>query len=203
MGESVRPTSLVTTNDAVIIVGTFSGTMDADPAAESESLHTAAGSADAFAISLDPETGALQWVATLPCTGEATVGHTAIDASGNLLLAGGFTGTIDLDPGAADTADAAVGGSDGFVVALDSTGAHSWSTVIGGSGDDRISASQSDGSGGVAIAGGISGTVVVGGQTLISAGGVDCFAARVEPDGSACGRAHSAARTMSPVPTSR
>jgi len=184
-GEAVHPTSLVTSSNAVIVAGTFSGTMDADPDAETTQSYTAAGTADAFAVALDPDTGELLWAAVLPCTGAATVGHVGIDTSGNLVLGGSFTGTIDLDPGAIDTADAAIGGSDGFVVVLDTTGARTWSTVLGGAGADSVRAAKADGNGGVAITGAVSGTAGIGGETLVAAGARDCFAARLESGGAA------------------
>jgi hypothetical protein len=183
-GEWVSPSDVVDGDHVIIVAGTFSGTMDLDPSAEGESLATAAGNADVFVVALNAETGGLEWSAVLPCSGEATAGRISIDGSGNVLIVGGFSGTIDLDPGSGDTADAAVGGTDGFAVQLDSSGGRTWSTVIGGSGDDLLTSGDLVSTGGATLVGAISGTTSVGGTTLVSAGGTDCLAMTVDSGGS-------------------
>ena len=182
-GEWVSPVDVLAAEHQVIVVGTFSGTIDLDPSATTERPATAAGDADIFIVAVDAETGALEWSAVLPCSGTATAGHASMDASGNILVVGSFSGTIDLDPGPTDTADAAVGGTDGFAVQLDSSGAHTWSTVLGGSGDDTLTAGDLASGGGAALVGGFSDTTSVGGTTLVSVGGADCLAMTVDGTG--------------------
>ncbi len=183
-GERVEGTAVASDAVTVWVAGTFDGTVDLDPAEDTSVLATSAGTGDVYVTALDAATGALQWSAVLPCTGEATLGGIDVDASGNLLLVGSFSGTIDLDPGGADTADASVGGTDAWIAVLDSSGNRVSSGVFGGSSDDALTDGGHDGSGGIVVTGGFSGTVGTGTTTLTSAGGSDCVTARFDAAGS-------------------
>ncbi|MDH4152735.1 MAG: tandem-95 repeat protein, partial [Nitrospira sp.] len=100
-----------------------------------------AGSADGFVVKLDPtQSGAASAVYStyLGGTGFDYVIGIDVDASGNAYL-GGFTGSAGF-PTTADGADRVMTGSnDGFFAVLNSTGtALTYSTFLGGSGQDRV-----------------------------------------------------------------
>ncbi|MCK6692396.1 MAG: SBBP repeat-containing protein, partial [Thermoanaerobaculia bacterium] len=61
----------------------------------------------------------------------------AIDALGNICVTGWFWGNADFDPGQEVSALLSAGGSDVFVVKLDSNGNFRWAKKMGGSGDDE------------------------------------------------------------------
>ena len=179
-GETVTPVAVLAGLDTVYVVGMFDGTVDLDPSEEGADSHTAGGSSDAFIAAYAATDGSLEWSAVLPCSASATVTRATLDASENILLVGSFTGTIDLDPGTGVSAEATVGGADAFAVSLDASGAHTWSTAQGGTGDDSFTGGASDGAGGAVLTGGFEDTVAVGGTTLTSAGASDCLVLRLD-----------------------
>ena len=103
----------------------------------------------------------------------------ATDASGNVFLAGSFSGTVDFGGGALVSA-----GIDDIVVAKYSpTGAHLWSQRFGSTGSDVGNFVATDASGNVFLAGTFNGTVDFGGGALVSAGGTDIIVAKYSPTG--------------------
>ncbi len=80
------------------LCGDFSGTVDFDPGPEVYNLTNASGGVDAFVLKLDAA-GNFAWARNIGNFTEAHFYSVAVDASGNILLGGGFTGSIDLDPG--------------------------------------------------------------------------------------------------------
>lgn len=118
------PYDVAPTGDGgTVVVGIFSGTVDLDPG---PSLHnvTAMGATDAFVIRMD-SLGNRQWLRTL---GEAN-GDTAtagqVDALGNIVVGGIFTGNMDFDPGAG-THVLGGGSKGGFCLKLDANGDFIW-----------------------------------------------------------------------------
>jgi hypothetical protein len=100
-----------------------------------------AGSADGFVVKIDPsQSGAASAIYStyLGGTGFDYVIGIDVDASGNAYL-GGFTGSAGF-PTTADGADRVMTGSnDGFFAVLNATGtALTYSTFLGGSGQDRV-----------------------------------------------------------------
>lgn len=81
----------------------------------------------------------------------------AVDAAGNVFMAGSFTGTYDFDPGPGvnnlTSASTVVGGTDGFVEKLDANGNFVWAGAVGGPGGDFIYSICLDGSGNVCLTG--------------------------------------------------
>ena len=91
-----------------------------------------------------------------------------LDGSGNIVLAGLFTGKMDLNPGSAagDTAwyqskDPNQGQSDAFLLKLNGTGAYQWGYAMGSPGSDFGTSVTADPSGNVWFAGFGSGSVDV------------------------------------------
>jgi catechol 2,3-dioxygenase-like lactoylglutathione lyase family enzyme len=103
----------------------------------------------------------------------------ASDGSGNTLLGGDFSSPISfggssLNPG---------GGSDFFVVKLGPGGSHVWSKRFGGVEDESLRGLAVDGDDNVIVAGQFEGSFTMGAFELTSAGGIDLFVAKLDPQG--------------------
>jgi hypothetical protein len=61
----------------------------------------------------------------------------ALDAAGNIFVAGTFAGTADFDPGASTYTLTSAGGDDAFVAKLDPSGNFLWAQRLGGTTIDR------------------------------------------------------------------
>ncbi len=105
-----------------VFVGSFDGTRDFDPGPSTYDL-TYFGIQDAFVGKYDPN-GNLLWAFQLGVSGGMTEAWSlAVDASGNILVSGFYTQTIDLDPG---PGTATVGGTGFFMSKYDAGGNYLW-----------------------------------------------------------------------------
>ncbi len=77
----------------------------------------------------------------------------AVDAAGNVFIAGGFVGTYDFDLGPGVNNLASSGYTDGFVERLDANGNFVWAGPMGGPGVDNFSTLCLDGAGNVCLTG--------------------------------------------------
>jgi FlgD Ig-like domain/Beta-propeller repeat len=98
----------------------------------------------------------------------------ALDASGNIVVAGYFSGTANL--GGANLVSA--GQYDIFVAKYDGVGVHQWSQGFGSTNFDAGYSVAVDASSNVLVTGYFLGTVDFGGDNLVSAGGNDIFLAK-------------------------
>jgi hypothetical protein len=93
----------------------------------------------------------------LPAT---AVTRVAADPVGNLYVTGTFSGTVDLDPSAAGTANVvSKGGTDLFVAKYGYNGQLVWARSLGGTGNDSAADVAFDGAGNVFVAGTFTGAV--------------------------------------------
>jgi hypothetical protein len=115
----------------------YGDTEDAGPPWISGGYDTSyGGSGDAFVVKLSASGGHV-WSTYLGGTGyEYATGGLAVDGPGNLYVVGG-TGSSDWVSGGFDTTYN--GNGDGFLVKLSGSGAHLWSTYLGGAGSDEAS----------------------------------------------------------------
>lgn len=104
----------------------------------------------------------------------------AVDASGNVVLAGSFKGTMTLG-GPTMTSNAA--STDVFVAKLSGTGAHVWSKQFGDPGDQAEAKASVDEQGNIVVTGAYNGAIDFGGGSLPSAGQGDIFLAKLDPNG--------------------
>jgi hypothetical protein len=115
---------------------------------------------------------------------EDFVDRLAVDAAGNIVVAGGFQGFVDFGGGAV----ASVGSVDMFAAKLDPSGGHVWTKSWGMPGTSvAASAVAVDSADMVILTGGLDGSVGLGGMggTLTSASAQDSFAAKLDPSGNA------------------
>lgn len=79
--------------------------------------------------------------------------YTVTDASGNVYVVGGFSGTADFDPGLGTYTVTSLGQTDAYVVKLNASGFFQWVRTFGGSGTDRCNSISIDGSGNIYLTG--------------------------------------------------
>ena len=127
----------------VFTVGTFAGTVDFNSGAGVNSL-TATGVKDAYILKLDAA-GNFLWVKSIG--GDAFAGDIvnansiATDLLGNVIIAGNFSGIVDINTDDGTTnmytsvgslpVSAGAGSSDAFILKLNAAGAYLWSQQIG------------------------------------------------------------------------
>jgi len=119
----------------VITTGLFRGTSDFNPGAGTSTL-TSAGGLDAFISKLDAS-GNYLLAKNLGGTSDDVSYSVALDAAGNIYTTGYFSGTADLDPGAATATVTSLGLNDIFISELDATGNYVMSKVFAGTGNDE------------------------------------------------------------------
>ena len=94
-------------------------------------------------------------------------GHSvAVDGSGNVIMTGYFSGTVNF--GGADLTSA--GATEIFLAKFSANGVHQWSQRFGSTSHDQGNSVAVDGSGAVIVTGTFAGTVNFGGSNLTSAG---------------------------------
>ncbi|HEV8356571.1 MAG TPA: SBBP repeat-containing protein [Gemmatimonadales bacterium] len=110
-----------------------------------------------------------------------------VDPTGNVYVAGTFTGTVDFDPGNGVGALTSLGGVDGFLARYTAVGALVWAVRAGGTGNDTVTALARDAAGNLFLAGGFEGIATfglgAGVPALVSQGGRDGFVAKFGADG--------------------
>ncbi len=173
------------TDGGVFVYGGFDGTVDFDPG-PGEVFATSTGSVD-FVLSKFDADGTFQWVKTWGSTGfdSATSLHEGED--GSVYLMGLYAGTTDFDPGAGVVSVGTNGGSDAFVLKLDTDGLFQWVRVWGGASTDVAYSANTDSTGGLYVAGYFQGTADLnptdGTATTTSAGGTDALLMKLDSDG--------------------
>jgi len=163
----------VDTSGNVIITGYFNGGADFGGG-----TLTSAGDYDIFLAKFGSN-GAYVWSKRFGDASQQTVQGVAVDAFGNVFIAGYFEGTVDFGGGPLTSA----GLRDIFVAKFASDGSHLWSNRFGDSNYQAANALAVDGAGNVIIAGVFMGSADFGGGALTSAGGWDVFMAKFDGSG--------------------
>ncbi|MBC7886988.1 MAG: SBBP repeat-containing protein [Ferruginibacter sp.] len=116
----------------LFITGAFNGTVDFDPGPGNVSLTQQGGpsQSDIFITKWDLS-GNMIWVKQMGGTSAEYPFKMAIDATGNILLTGYFSGTADFDPGAGVANLISVGSTDIFICKLDNNGNFAWARAMG------------------------------------------------------------------------
>jgi hypothetical protein len=137
----------------VYTVGTFTGTVDFNPAAATNNL-VSNGSADVFALKLT-SAGNYLWAIRNGNAQIDDVKDVAVDAAGNVYLTGSFIGTVDFNPGGG-TANLVATGTlfpDFYVQKLATNGTYIWAKRVGSSGFDEAYSIALDAIGNVYVTG--------------------------------------------------
>lgn len=131
----------------------------------------------------DPKTdGAPVWSKASAGSGGEYVYSVALDPSGNIYVAGGFTGTVNFGGAALTSADAA---TDVFLLKLDPTGKHLWSKSFSGPNSQSAKGVAVDANGNVYITGFYLGSIDLGGGAFTKKGCCfeDVFLAKYDTNG--------------------
>lgn len=168
----------------VYITGSFRHTVDFDPGPGSSTLVSAAGKPSSLFLQKLNADGAFIRALSIDAL---TATALAVDLDNNLLLTGAFEDDVDFDPGQ-DTAElTALGGSDIFVLRLDSAGAFQWAVRMGGNTSDDLGLGiATDAEGNVYTTGIFRGNVDFNpgnGTNNLNAQGVDLFIQKLSPSG--------------------
>lgn len=162
-------------SENVFVTGSFRGSMDFGGG-----VLTSAGGFDIYVAKFNPS-GTHVWSQRFGDSGSSMedASSTTTDHSGNVVIAGHFSGTVDFGGGALTTA----GSRDIFVASFDPSGTHLWSQRYG---DADVEAPNSVAAfeACVYLAGEFEGSIDFGGGVLTSAGGDDSFLAKFGDDAS-------------------
>jgi hypothetical protein len=145
---------------------------------------TAPGAAEAGTGRSPPVVG--PWMIGLGGEGEDQGMAVATDSSGDVVVAGHFSGEVQLDRDRGRLLSK--GGSDAFVASWTSGGEPRWSLAIGGVGEDRALAAVLDREGATVVTGRFQGTINLdAGQgepiDLVSPGASAALVVRLDPEG--------------------
>jgi hypothetical protein len=112
------------------VIGTFAGRTDFAPG-RSTYYMTSAGGADIFVARYTPD-DRLVWARQIGGAGEDEAGNVALDADGNCVVVGSFTGTTDFDPvKASQSLKTSAGKTDAFACQLSPRGYLNWVATAG------------------------------------------------------------------------
>ncbi len=126
----------------VYVAGSFSGSVDFNPGAGIDNIHDSHGSS--FVLKLD-NSGNYQWARPFKVSfGSIENSIMDIDSSGNILLSGHFTNTIDIDPGYGTYNLSSNGAYDVVIYKLDTSGNVIWARTIGANLNDWTISLSSD-----------------------------------------------------------
>lgn len=149
---------------------------------------TSSGGNDVFVCKSNPE-GAILWVKQIGGPDNDYSAAITVDQQGNVTIAGHFSGTADLDPGAGShPCSSLMGTTDIFVCQLDQNGNFRWARQMGGISADGSSAIISDASNHIYLSGYFVGNLFYDGangvqQSATSAGSYDFFVLKLDQDG--------------------
>ena len=134
----VEPHSIAVSNNGdVYTSGRFSGFADFDPGVNNFNMSYIGFFEDGYIVKLDPF-GNFYWAVQLGANinGYAYTSSLAIDADDNVYSTGGFSDTVDFDPGPGNFIMFGDYYGDAFIWKLDKTGKFVWAKLISGNGND-------------------------------------------------------------------
>ena len=172
----------------VFITGKVGGTFDFDPGEDSVLVQSPC-SKTGFVLKLD-ENLDYTWVKTFQASSQfenSTVQSIDLGQNGDIYVCGGFSGTIDFDPGPGILTTTPSGSSDAYFVKLDPSGNLVWLRQIGGTGIDQALDLILDKQSNVYLVGYFQDTVDfapgAGSNIVISEGKSDVFIQKWTPQG--------------------
>ena len=171
----------------IYITGQFYGIVDFDPGAGVFALPGNITYGSTFILKLDVN-GNFVWAKHIPSSGGNGSGRGIdLDNSGNVIIGGGFWGTVDFNPGAGVFNITSAGAADEYVVKLDTDGNFIWAKSMGGTGGEGAFALAIDNSNNVLTTGIFSGVADfdpgAGTATLTPVGILDIFVSKLDANG--------------------
>ncbi|MCD6066749.1 MAG: hypothetical protein K0S33_1575 [Bacteroidetes bacterium] len=122
--------------------------------------------------------GAIIWEGHTIGSGTCTGYGVSYDASGNVFLCGGFSGTVTFTDMSGTTMNrTATGTMDGYAAMYNSSGVLQWVETYGAASQTTVARDITTDGTRYYITGEFTGTITMGGQTLVSSGNKDLFVA--------------------------
>jgi hypothetical protein len=169
----------------VFVAGTFRDTIDVDPGQGILNFGSPAGK-NSFIQKLDAD-GNLLWARHIEGASASGIGSIALDNLGNIYAAGGFSGTVDFDPGSGVSALTSPWYTSIFVAKYDQNGDLVWVKSTHGAAYNGSNSVATDDFGNVYTTGHFTGVADfdpdIGVYNLTSAGSPDVFVQKLSPDG--------------------
>ena len=166
----------VDTAGNVVITGYFAGSLDFGGVT---TMLMSAGGLDTFVARFDTA-GVPLWSTRFGGPKDDLPAGIAVDAAGNVILTGSFSGSVDFGKGPLVSA----GKEDVFVVKLDPAGTTQWTKNFGGAGKDQFAAGiTTDSASNISVAFYFNGDINLGGATLFSMGANDVGVVKLNPLG--------------------
>jgi hypothetical protein len=145
---------------SLYISGGFKGNTDFDPSNKTFRLST--GSSDffyrnaGFVWKLTSDTGSFVWAGAFTLgkyESSSTASNIEIDPAGNVIVAGQFSGQVDLDPGKATLKPTSFGGADTYIAKLNPAGGLIFARNYGTENNDLVRNMTLDANGDIYISG--------------------------------------------------
>jgi hypothetical protein len=133
------------------VAGSFEGQADVDPGPARVNLQSN-GANDMFFAKFDVS-GNLIWAKGIGGIGGDFLNSIAIDASGNIIITGVFSNSVDFDAGAGATSLSSSGDIDIFFAKYDPSGNFLWAKQLGGIGEDNSFSVGLDAAGNIYLTG--------------------------------------------------
>jgi hypothetical protein len=174
----------------VITTGSFEGApgeqIDFDPG-PGEDLHTCAGGTDAFVSKFSPN-GEHEWTLTFGGTGNDAGIDVDVMGTDIIRVCGYFSDSFDFDPTGGIQIRTSMGGTDAFLIQLDTAGGVTWVDAWGGTQDDGANSICTNGTLATGYCAGYFRQIVdfdpgAGTFAATSNGGMDCFVSRIDNSG--------------------
>ncbi len=129
-GSDVGYSATVDSSGSIYITGPFQDTVDFDPTSGTDN-HTSNGATDTFLTKINSNQS---YGYTQTIGGSARdEGGGILDSSGNMYVAGFFSGTVDFNPGSGvDTHTAGGWGEAGFITRINNDGSYGWTQTFMG-----------------------------------------------------------------------
>jgi hypothetical protein len=156
-GNDVSTSIDVDNSGNIYVCGYFNAAGDFDPGVGTTTL-TPVGGNDAFILKLD-QNGLFVWAKQIGGTNEDAAMALEVDASGNVVIGGFYSTTVDFDPNAGTVNSTSAGGNDGYILKLNSAGNFVWRYTFGSTSNDEARAIITDASGNAYVTGYFNGTV--------------------------------------------
>jgi PKD repeat protein len=128
---------------------------------------------DTVAVTVTAAT-ATPWARRIGASAADNANDVAVDANGNVVVAGVIRGSVDVGGKSLTSA----GGADAFVAKYAPNGALVWARSLGGTGDDEMTSVAVAANGDVVVTGRFAGNVSFGGATLQASGASDIVLAK-------------------------